>query len=150
LANWDFIKASENSQDIRDHLARFPKGVTERMARAKLPALLWAALPQPFDAPALQSFLEEFPNGAHAGEAKSKLAELERQAAATREAEERKRRETDAWASASATGTVAPLESFLNDWPESEHTNVARDGSKKSRGWQPAVGYCKGSVQPSA
>jgi hypothetical protein len=25
LANWDFIKASENSEDFRDHLARFPK-----------------------------------------------------------------------------------------------------------------------------
>jgi hypothetical protein len=26
LANWDFIKASESSQEFRDHLARFPQG----------------------------------------------------------------------------------------------------------------------------
>ena len=26
LANWDFIKASEGSQEFRDHLARFPQG----------------------------------------------------------------------------------------------------------------------------
>jgi hypothetical protein len=115
LANWDFIKASENSQDFRDHLARFPKGVTERMAWTKLEGLVWAGLAQPVDASSLQGFLEEFPNGVHAGEAKSKLEELERQAAAAREAEERQRRETEAWASASAAGNVAAFEAFLKD-----------------------------------
>jgi chemotaxis response regulator CheB len=134
LANWDFIKTSENSQDFRDHLARFPNGVTERMARTKLEALVWAGLAVPMDGPALQSFLEEFPNGAHAGEARSKLAELERQAAAAREAEERERRETDAWASASATGTVAALKSFLNDWPQSQHADAARKRIKELEG----------------
>jgi hypothetical protein len=108
-------QSERNSQDFRDHLARFPKGVTERMARAKLEALVWVALPQPIDAPALQSFLEEFPNGAHASEAKSKLADLERQAASAREAEEHQRRETEAWASASAAGNVPAFEVFLKD-----------------------------------
>src|SRR5262249_8534704 len=104
LANWDFIKASKNSQEFRDHLARFPKGVTEQMARTKLEALVWAGLPSPPaspmrvlmrapwprpDARALRNFIEEFPKGVHAAEATSKLAELERQAAAAREAEER-------------------------------------------------------------
>jgi hypothetical protein len=133
-ANWDVIKTSENSQDFRNHLARFPNDVTERMARTKLEALVWAGLAVPIDVPALQSFLEEFPNGAHAGEAKSKLAELERQAAAAREAEERRRRETDAWASASATGTVAALKSFLIDWPQSQHANAARKRIKEIEG----------------
>jgi hypothetical protein len=32
LANCDFIKASESSQDFRDHLARFPRGVSEPWA----------------------------------------------------------------------------------------------------------------------
>ena len=36
LANWDFIKDSKNPQEFRDHLARFPRGITYRMARAKL------------------------------------------------------------------------------------------------------------------
>jgi hypothetical protein len=40
LANWDFIKASESTQDLRDHLARFPGGVTERFARARLEQLV--------------------------------------------------------------------------------------------------------------
>src|SRR5262249_23672409 len=62
LANWDFIKASENSQEFRDHLARFPKGVTERMAQTKLEALVWAELAQPVDVHSLKGFLDEFPD----------------------------------------------------------------------------------------
>ena len=69
LANWDFIKASEGSQEFRDHLARFPQGVTERMARKRLEALVWAGLSQPVGANALKGFLAEFPNGTHASAA---------------------------------------------------------------------------------
>ena len=134
LANWDFIKGSDNSQDFRDHLARFRKGVTERMARTKLEAIVWTGLTQPVDASSLRGFLEEFPNGGHAGEAKSKLAELERLAAAARDAEERQRGETEAWASASAAGNVAALEAFLNDWPDSNEANVARKRIKEIKG----------------
>jgi WD40 repeat protein len=134
LANWDFIKASQNIQDFRDHLARFPKGVTERMARTKLEALVWAGLAVPVDVPALEGFLEEFPNGAHAGEAKSKLAELKRLADAAARAEESHRREMEAWASASAAGTVAAFEDFLRAWPESNQANVARERIAESKG----------------
>jgi len=41
LAHWDFIKASASAQDFRDHLARFPGGVTERFARTRL-AAVWS------------------------------------------------------------------------------------------------------------
>jgi len=92
LANWDFIKASESAQEFRDHLARFPHGVTERMARARLESLMWAGLSARPDLPGLRSFLNEFPDGKRAAEAKAQLADLERQAAAARE-EERRRQE---------------------------------------------------------
>jgi hypothetical protein len=125
LANWDLIKSSENSQTFRDHLARFPKGATEDMARTKLEVLVWAGLAAPVNARALRGFLQEFPNGAHAREANSKLAELKRQTAAAREAEERQKRETEAWASASAAAITA-FQAFLNEWPNSNHANMAR------------------------
>jgi hypothetical protein len=134
LVNWDFIKASENSQDFRDHLARFSKGVTERMEWTKLEALVWAGLAQPADASSLQGFLAEFPSGAHAGEAMSTLEELARQDAAAREAEERQRREREAWASATAAGNVAAFEAFLKDWPESNQAKVARKRIKELKG----------------
>jgi hypothetical protein len=125
LANWDFIKASEGSQEFRDHLARFPQGVTERMARKRLEALVWAGLSQPVGADALKGFLAEFPNGTHASEATANLAELESQAAAAREAAEGEKREMDAWASASAAGTASALADFRKDWPNGKYANAA-------------------------
>jgi nucleoid-associated protein YgaU len=44
LANWEFVKDRNDVQDLRDHLARFPGGTTERYAVAKLDQLVWAAL----------------------------------------------------------------------------------------------------------
>jgi hypothetical protein len=35
LASWDFVKDRNDIQDLRDHLARFPGGTTERYALAK-------------------------------------------------------------------------------------------------------------------
>src|SRR5262245_8561621 len=60
LANWDFIKLSESAQEFRDHLARFPHGVTERMARTMLESLMWAGLSVRSDLSGLRSFLDQF------------------------------------------------------------------------------------------
>ena len=134
LANWDFIKASEGSQEFRDHLARFPQGVTERMARKRLEGLVWAGLSQPVGADALKGFLAEFPNGTHASAATANLAELELQAAAAREAAEGEKREMDAWASASAAGSVAALENFRRDWPQGKYADAARQRVREIKG----------------
>jgi hypothetical protein len=77
LANWDFIKSSESIEDFRDHLARFPRGVSERWARSRLEARVWTELSRSANGDALRGFLEEFPKGAHAIEAAAKLAGLE-------------------------------------------------------------------------
>src|ERR1700722_11246111 len=134
LANWDFIKASEGSQEFRDHLARFPQGGTERMARKRLEALVWAGLSQPVGADALKGFLAEFPNGTHASEATANLAELESQAAEARKAAEGEKREMDAWASASAAGSVAALESFRREWPQGKYADAARQRVREIKG----------------
>jgi hypothetical protein len=86
LVNWDFIKEGKSSDEFRDHLARFPQGVTKGLARSRLEAFVWDALPRPINTAALKGFLEEFPKGARAGEANAKLPELEAQAAGAREA----------------------------------------------------------------
>ena len=36
LVNWDFIKDGKSSDEFRDHLARFPQGVTGGLARARI------------------------------------------------------------------------------------------------------------------
>jgi len=85
LANWDFIKASESAQEFRDHLARFPHGVTERMARTRLESLMWAGLSVRADLGGLRSFLDQFPDGRHVADARARLAAWERQVLAARE-----------------------------------------------------------------
>ena len=79
MANWEYIKTNGKVEDFRDHLARFPQGVSERWTRARLEDLVWTALPRSTDVGALKSFLAEFPSGAHANEANAKLAERETQ-----------------------------------------------------------------------
>jgi WD40 repeat protein len=113
LASWDFIKASERLEDFRDHLARFPQGVSERWARARLESLVWTRLPRPVDMDALNDFLAEFPNGANASEANAKLAELETQGAPANTAEGREKRNMDAGASASAAGSKSSFSERL-------------------------------------
>jgi hypothetical protein len=134
LANWDFIKASESIEDFRDHLARFPRGVSERWARARFEALVWARLPKPIDMAALKGFLAEFPKGAHASEVNTKLAELEAQASTARETAERtKKLRLDAWAPARAGGTEATLEAFRTDWPNGNYPDAARARGNKTK-----------------
>jgi TIR domain/PAN domain len=86
LANWDFIKASESAQEFRDHLARFPCGVTERFARVRLENLLWARLGASPGLDELGDFLAEFPQGTHAKTAADRRAALEQKQAEAEEA----------------------------------------------------------------
>src|SRR5262249_7539204 len=120
------IRARDSIQDFRDHLARFPGGVTERYVRERLEAAAWAGLASNAGLDELSAYLVEFPDGAHAPEAQRQIAELERQALAARKSEELQRRETEAWASASAAGDAGSLRSFLKDWPKSSHAKAAR------------------------
>jgi len=126
LAHWDFIKASENAQDVRDHLARFPGGVTERFARARLEEVTWIALGATPTLDQLTEFLSEFPAGTHAKAALARRAVLEHDEAAKREASERAQREDEAWTAASNAGDVASLEAFVRDWSASRHAGAAR------------------------
>jgi len=82
LANWDFIKDSTNEQDFRDHLARFPGGICERMTRQKLANLTWRKLGEARDKRALEYYLEEFPESPQLNEAKERLAAFNRTGAA--------------------------------------------------------------------
>jgi TIR domain len=86
LANWDFIKESESAQEFRDHLARYPGGMTERFARARLENLVWAGLGASPSLDELGDFLAEFPQGTHAKTAADRRAALEQEQAEAKEA----------------------------------------------------------------
>ena len=134
LANWDFIKDSANPDEFRDHLARFHDGATERYARKKLEGLLWALPATRSSIESLRKFIEEFPKGDHAGEAQAALSALEAAAEAAREAEQRKRAETEAWAKVAASTLIADFEAFLKQWPDGAHAKDAGARVKQLRG----------------
>jgi hypothetical protein len=129
LANWDLIKAnaSPNVQDFRNHIVRFPGGVTERFARARLEDLVWVELRRKIPTiDQLNKFLAEFPEGTHASEAANRIAVLEQKEAEAREAA-RRRRETAAWKAArDASDKEAALKAFLKEWPQSRHADAAQ------------------------
>ena len=134
LANWEFIKDRQNIADLRDHLARFAGGPTERYARAKLEALVWADPATQGSIEALTAFLAEFPQGDNAGAAEAKLRALERERDAARQAEENRRAETEAWAKTAGSENIADLEAFLNAWPSGEHAAAAKARIRELRG----------------
>ncbi len=126
LANWDFVKDRDDVQDLRDHLARFPGGTTERYALSKLEQLVWAGLgPQP-GIPALDDFLQEFPKGLNADTARARLADLLRLAAEARDAEQRRARETEEWGAVAASTEAGQITEFLQRWPKGQHAAAAR------------------------
>ena len=126
LVSWDYIKDRRNIATLRDHLARFPGGSTERNARAKLEALVWAIPATQASIEALTAFLDEFPNGDTAESARAQLQALEADRDAARQAEENRRAETEAWAKTAGSENVADLEAFLNAWPSGEHAAAAK------------------------
>ncbi|MGO9473272.1 MAG: toll/interleukin-1 receptor domain-containing protein [Rhodomicrobium sp.] len=134
LANWDFIKDSKNAEDFRDHLARFAGGGTDRYARTKLEALVWADPATQAGIEALRTFLDEFPKGENAAAAKARLETLEQERAAARRGEEKQRAETEAWAKVAASTLIADFEAFLKQWPDGAHAADAKARMKELRG----------------
>lgn len=125
LASWEFIKSVSDPVELRNHLARFPGGTTDRYVRAALEEVMWRGLGASPTLQELQTFLAEFPKGKHAGEAATRCDTLATAAAEAAAAEDRERRETEAWAKASSENTIEAYKAFLAEWPRGERANSA-------------------------
>jgi uncharacterized protein YecE (DUF72 family) len=79
--NWQFVERFGDVGDLRDHLARFHGGPTQRCALARLEELEWEQLgpePEPDD---LLCFVSEFSSGPYAQKARHRLEQQRRQSA---------------------------------------------------------------------
>ncbi|WP_295557988.1 toll/interleukin-1 receptor domain-containing protein [uncultured Hyphomicrobium sp.] len=121
LANWDFIKAQDDPDDLRDHLARFSGGSTERYARARLGELTFKTLSSSSSIEELQSFLEAFPTSKHESAVQAWLTAAEAIAKSQAEAANRNGRETAAWAAVATSSDQLALQEFLSQWPDGAH-----------------------------
>src|SRR5262249_7668064 len=90
----------------------------------------------------LQAFLNEFPDGKNAEEARVLLTGLERKAAAEAKATDEQRwQETEAWVRVAASTERGSIEAFLLQWPQSHYASAARarvaelNELKKSTSW---------------
>jgi hypothetical protein len=134
LANWDAIMGRADAQALRDHLARFPRGVTAQFTLAKLEEALWAALGPSPDIASLKAFLDEFPKGTYAPTARMELATLEARADAVRAEERQRAQETADWAAVAGSADPAAIERFLTAWPWGRHAAAARARLGELRG----------------
>lgn len=138
LANWDFIKSANDTSELRNHLARFPGGVTERYARTALEEILWTALGTTPDLLALESFVAEFPTGKRRNEAVARATILLAKADRERDAAERDRQEASAWTAVGASEDPRDYAEFLDQWPSGKFTEAAKRKlkalNKQSRG----------------
>lgn len=134
LANWDFIKGRSDIDDLRDHLARFAGGVTERYAQARLAELIWAGLSATSPIEQLRAFVEAFPQSEHAPAARLWISDAEHREAQEKAAAEWRAQETEAWAAVAASEDKAAIEAFLTAWPGGAHATDAKARLKELRG----------------
>jgi formylglycine-generating enzyme required for sulfatase activity len=126
LASWDFVKDRNDVQELRDHLARFPSGTTERYALARLDGLVWSGLGGAPKIEQLRAYLDEFPKGANVAGARGRIAALEREATEASAAERLRAQETEAWGAVAASTDKTSIEAFLKHWPKGQHAAAAK------------------------
>jgi molecular chaperone DnaK len=126
LANWDFIKDRNDVGELRDHLARFSRGSTERYALARLEAIKWKGLGEKPEIEAVRAYLDEFPNGANAGAARALIATLEREAIEAQSVEHLRELELAAWNAVASTDDESTFEEFLQQWPDGANAPSAK------------------------
>jgi hypothetical protein len=122
MHNWDFIKASENPDEFRKHLALYPDGTTARYARTALEKAAWKMLGGDPTLDQMRAFLVEFPDGHYARRA----AELRDGLLAKFAEEVRAFEELTAWNAALAANTAESYRKFIDIFPASAHRAEAR------------------------
>ncbi len=126
LASWDFVRGRSHIEDVRDHLARFPGGTTERYALAKLDEMVWRAFGSTPSVEQLRAYLDEFPKGENAAEARILIVSRDATDAAQRIASDRVQQETEIWGRIAVSTDRAQIEAFLSSWPSGLHAQAAR------------------------
>jgi len=76
IVNWNFIQNRDDTDVLRDHIARFPEGSTANLAIIRLQEIIWESIAQNPTGIELTLFLEEFPDGSYARDAAELLASL--------------------------------------------------------------------------
>ena len=127
VANWDFIKDSNDPEDFRNHLARYPDHEASfAWARSRLDETIWQSLDGSESASKLQAYLNEMPKGKYVAEANARLTALKETDNARKADEERRDKEYAAWEAVKGTTDPGTLQAFLSEYPRGVHATEAR------------------------
>jgi hypothetical protein len=132
VENWAFVKDKNDPAELRDHIARFAGGPTERFAAERLASLVWARLGT--DKRALQAFLDEFPKAREADDAQARIDAINAGEAIDRAAAERRAKETAEWAAVASSTDKVDIEAFLKTWPDGAHAADAKARLRELQG----------------
>jgi hypothetical protein len=132
-ANWSFVQERGDIQDVRDHLARFPGGVTEEQALDELDDRVWLSLHPHPTIEGLRAYLGEFPNGAFAEDARARIAEMELIGLHGETAAVLEPLETLEWELVSSTNDIGKIEEFVKSRPDGPHAEAAKIRIKELR-----------------
>lgn len=121
---------SGDPQQMRDFLETYPDSdfaprIQEELD--KLEAEAWSRAQSRNTRTSYQSYLNDFPEGPNAPTARSRIREIDNQAAAAEAArEEQQRREASDWAQAQSLDTVSGYEAYLAQHPNGANAFAAR------------------------
>lgn len=131
LARWEFIKGSEQAEDFRGFLARFPDGDLADLAMLRLESLRWEEVSKNRTIEELSAFLSEFPNGVKAPEAQRLLQR--RQKALEQADWARLKGGLFSWGRKRADRLLLEYEEFLRSHPTGSHADQARATMERLR-----------------
>ena len=75
-ASWNAARGSGAEADLRAHLRAYPAAATAAAARASLDARVWERVGPTRSEKPMLDYLDEFPDGAHASDARSRLRRM--------------------------------------------------------------------------
>lgn len=129
-AQWRAALAADTAYGYQRFLEAFPDSIHDDQARLHLERLdhqAWGRTRMEGTRSAVESYLEQFPNGLHLADADILLNEIERtESAEQRRQEETARQDEAAWETTRRYATIDAVDRYLSDWPGGLHAEEAR------------------------
>ena len=127
VANWEFIKESEDPEDFRNHIARYDMHeASMKWANMRLEELIWQDCKRQPKKETLIAYLEEFPQGRHAEIASDLLKDIKKEETIKIEKERDQLKETAAWNTVRDTDDIHALERFISNFPNGKYEKEAK------------------------
>ena len=126
----DAYRDGAHAEAAKEQLAALHAGEEQerlKLQRGQLEAVDWSHLPSTPTVDAIESFLDAFPDGAHAEGAKDQLAALHAAAEEERQNVERAQAEAAAWARLPNPPTIDALCAYLDAYPDGTYSEAANE-----------------------